>query len=69
MIYVFKTSVKAKKEVEKVNSTLIETLEQSKWNFDLEDCDNILRVDSKLNIVQKTIIVVNSLGFICIELE
>ncbi|MEO5943998.1 MAG: hypothetical protein ABIP30_06460 [Ferruginibacter sp.] len=26
-----------------------------KWNFDLEDCDRILRIDSEENIVLKII--------------
>lgn len=47
MVYVFKTSVKFKKQIKviapKINS--IETIKN--WNFDLEDCDKILRIEAK----------------------
>ena len=30
-----------------------------KWNFDLEDCDKILRIDSEENIVLRIIFLLN----------
>lgn len=42
--------------------------EKECWNFDLEDCDNILRVES-IHINPKAIIsTFQRLGFICEEL-
>lgn len=38
-------------------------LEIAKWNFDLEDCDNILRIDSLSEIAQPTIKILKDNGF------
>jgi len=51
MIFVFKTSVKAKMQVKKLKPHIDKRLPKAKWNFDLEDIDNILRIDSEENIV------------------
>lgn len=46
-VLVFKTSVNENGEVEKLRPALNGMVSQNeKWNFDLEDCDNILRVES-----------------------
>lgn len=50
MILVFKTSVNDKKQIKKLLPLLNKFLVNSKWNFDLEDCDKILRVDSPSDI-------------------
>jgi hypothetical protein len=43
-ILIFKTDVTSKKKVTKVGTLLkaVQTIKQ--WNFDLEDCDKILRI-------------------------
>lgn len=43
-VLVFKTDVTNKRKVSKVSAllTLFPSIQQ--WNFDLEDCDNILRI-------------------------
>ena len=69
MIYVFKTSVKSKNQVKKLTPKINNLLENDKWNFDLEDCDNILRIDSKQNIVSKIIDLLKSQNINCEELE
>ncbi len=69
MIYVFKTSVKTKMQVKKLKLHIDEKLPNAKWNFDLEDCDKILRIDSKENIVLKTIDLLNAHKYSCEELE
>lgn len=66
MIYVFKTSVDTQAKFESASVLLNELLPNSMWNFDLEDCDNILRVDSELNVA--TLLQDNPV-FDCIELE
>ena len=50
MIYVFKTSVDNQTKFESASALLNQLLPESQWNFDLEDCDNILRIDSELNV-------------------
>ncbi len=66
MIYVFKTSVDSQSKFESASILLDQLLPQSQWNFDLEDCDNILRVDSELNVAA---LLQNNTIFDCIELE
>lgn len=49
---------------------LKEILNQSeKWNFDLEDCDHILRVEAPLVKAPQIIDSLDKLGFDCVELE
>lgn len=69
MIYVFKTTVKNIMEIERLQSDLDSILPDSKWNFDLEDCDKILRIDSKNNCCQLVIALLHSFNFVCAELE
>ncbi|KRD59228.1 hypothetical protein ASE40_13675 [Flavobacterium sp. Root935] len=66
MIYVFKTSVDSPSKFESASVLLHELLPNTLWNFDLEDCDNILRVDSELDIPN---LILNNGIFECIELE
>ena len=69
MIYIFKTSVKTKLQVKNLKPHINKILPNEKWNFDLEDCDNILRIDSEENIVLKIIDLLNIHKFNCEELE
>jgi len=66
MIYVFKTSVDSKSKLEFATALLSELLPHAVWNFDLEDCDNILRIESEIKISE--INLQNDI-FDCIELE
>jgi hypothetical protein len=45
-ILVFSTSVKEKRQVSKVTTLLTKVPAIAQWNFDLEDCDNILRIEA-----------------------
>jgi len=38
------------------------------WNFDIEDCDNILRVDSQQLTAQQVIDFLNAHKYDCVEL-
>ena len=66
MIYVFKTSVDTKSKLELAATVLQELLPDASWNFDLEDCDNILRIDTEDEINE---MVLKNEVFDCIELE
>lgn len=66
MIYVFKTSVDSPSKLESASALLYELIPETLWNFDLEDCDNILRIDSEQNIVH---LLEKNTVFDCIELE
>jgi len=69
MIYVFKTSVRTKNQVKKLRPHIRKTLPNARWNFDLQDCDKILRMDCDENIVLKTIDLLTVHQFHCEELE
>ncbi|MBK8603962.1 MAG: hypothetical protein IPN87_13160 [Saprospiraceae bacterium] len=47
MVEIFKTNVKKKKRSEKVVSLLSMKYPDLKINFDLEDCDKILRIEGE----------------------
>ncbi|GAA6765772.1 hypothetical protein AAFH68_17100 [Flavobacterium sp. CGRL1] len=46
MVLVYKTSVTDPQIAEKITQSLEKALGAQKVNFDLEDCDNILRIES-----------------------
>jgi len=69
MIYVFKTSVSTRKNAEKLRPYLDKLLKNAKWNFDLDDCDKILRVDTTENITTTLPSLLHGLDFICQELD
>jgi hypothetical protein len=66
MIYVFKTTVDSKSKLEFATALLSELLPHALWNFDLEDCDNILRIESEIEVSER--ILQNDI-FDCIELD
>lgn len=69
-VLVFKTSVTTSRNISKVGPLLDRLMDESeKWNFDLEDCDHILRVEAVS--VQASAIIKNlqHAGFACTELE
>jgi len=69
MIYVFKTVVKTKNQVKKLKPLINQIVPSDKWNFDLEDCDKILRIDCEENIVLKIVDLLNNHKFNCVELQ
>lgn len=69
MIYVFRTSVKTKKDIGKLTPFLNKLCKQAKWNFDLDDCDKILRIDGQTGIAPSVIKLLQDTGFDCEELQ
>ena len=69
MIFVFKTSVKTKMQVKKLKPHIDKILPNEKWNFDLEDSDKILRIDSEENIGLVILDLLNIHNHTCDELE
>ena len=66
-VYVFKTSVK-KMQYEKIELVLNQQKSILKWNFDFDDCDNILRIESDQNISIFICQLLQKFGFECVEL-
>lgn len=66
MVWVFKTTIKNKIQVRKISPILDELiLPQGKWNFDLEDCDKILRIENLKTELDESCVLdkLNDLGF------
>jgi len=68
MIYVFKTSVRYKKDVRQLSPFLNELLQPATWNFDLADCDRILRIEGSGKIAEAVPRLLQGMGFDCTEL-
>ena len=68
-IYVFKTSVINKTQINRLKPKINSIIAISTWNFDLEDCDKILRVESEKNICQRIITILKTYQFECVELD
>jgi hypothetical protein len=69
MIFVFKTSVQTKVQIKKLKPHIDQRLPNAKWNFDLEDIDKILRIDSEENIVLNITDLLTGHSYRCEELE
>ncbi|MXV51910.1 hypothetical protein GS399_13070 [Pedobacter sp. HMF7647] len=67
-VMVFKTNVRKTREVSKVKRLLTMPAIIG-WNFDLDDCDNILRVISGGLSPRKIESILQSAGFFCQELD
>jgi hypothetical protein len=69
MIEVFKTNVEETGQANRIVSILLEHFPGSKINFDLHDCDKILRVEGKSFCAEKIMTLVVENGFSCSALE
>ena len=68
-ILVFKTNVSSKRKVSRLRPLLTSVAAIKQWNFDLEDCDNVLRIETTgLNIRYVETLLQNA-GFDCRELD
>lgn len=69
-VLVFKTSVAGQRDIRQLQHKLNQLVNGSGcWNFDLEDCDNILRVETqglKANSISQLL---ENHGHSCIELH
>lgn len=69
MIAVFKTNVQKKKDAKFLIQELYAYYPLSFINFDLDDCDKILRIDTPDCLPIQIEHIINEHGFICKELE
>ena len=68
-VLVFKTSVEKNREVNMLSPLLDQLINPSgRWNFDLEDCDNILRVETRVVAPGLVISTLKKRGYLCEEL-
>ena len=68
-VLVFKTSVTQQEQVSKVSALLTSIPHIKRWNFDLDDCDRILRVITDRVLPRHVETVLQTAGFNCQELE
>jgi hypothetical protein len=69
VVEVFKTDVRKNDQAKSLVSLLELHFPGSKINFDLDDCDKILRVEGISFITEKIIVLVKQSGFDCAVLE
>jgi len=69
MVEVFKTNVHRIHQANKVVALLREHFPNGRINFDLEDCDKILRVEAADVCADTVVALVTKTGFVCDLLE
>lgn len=69
MVEVFKTNVQKKTESKMLHRILSEAFPMVKINFDLSDCDRVLRVEGEQMETPGIIMLVKKHGFTCEILE
>jgi hypothetical protein len=65
MVEVFKTNVRSTRKANLIIQKLAEEFPNHKINFDLSDCDRILRVQGNDILERKIISIVTSLNYDC----
>ena len=68
-VLVFTTSVSEPEQITEVSPLLTAVKAIEDWNFDLEDCDKILRVVADDISPRFIEVMLQNAGFDCIELE
>jgi hypothetical protein len=68
-VLVFRTNVSNKRKVSKVSALLTSIPSIRQWNFDLEDCDKVLRIESTGLNTQYVELLLQNAGFVCRELD
>lgn len=64
-IEVFKTNVNDSLQANDIIKSLVKALPYCKINFDLQDCDKILRIEGIYINIDIVMDIVNSRGYIC----
>lgn len=63
-LLIFQTNIKSKKKVKSLKPILNKHADILKWSIDLEDIDNVLRIEATTNIKESNIIdIVRMHGF------
>lgn len=69
MVEVFKTNVQQQRQATWLLGLLTRQFPSYRINFDLDDCDRILRVEGREVMPGKVIEVLNANGYQCLVLE
>lgn len=65
MLEIFKTNVQEESDAKKLVQILKGVIPNAIINFDLNDCDKVLRVEAELVSTDEVITIINSSGFSC----
>jgi len=65
MVEVFKTNVRSIRDAKRVTQKLCEQFPEHRINFDLSDCDRILRIQGQCIPEEKIIDIVTGLDYRC----
>jgi hypothetical protein len=68
IISVYKTNI-SPQDVNRLKEVLDNFTKISKWNIDIEDWENILRIESQFSIEKQIINMLNNINIVCIELH
>lgn len=69
MVEVFKTNVTNKSAAKDITADLYRLFPKGRINFDLEDCDKILRVETEELIPEEVTGILQCRGYLCEVLE
>lgn len=69
MVEVFKTNVNKVSQADKLINLLRQQFPGNKINFDMHDCDKVLRIEGHTFAATRIITIVNENGFACSILE
>lgn len=69
MIEVFKTNVQEFSEAQQLVALLRTHFPGSRINFDLDDCDKVLRVEGNNLRIEKVMTLITEKGFLCKVLD
>ncbi|WP_214070486.1 hypothetical protein [Mucilaginibacter sp. dw_454] len=65
IVEVFKTNVNEIEMSEQLIRQVLDHFPHSRVNFDMEDCDRILRVEATIVIPEKIIEIIEANGYLC----
>ena len=65
MVEVFQTDVKQVQQADSLINELLQHFPDSKINFDLDDCDKILRIEGLNFLADKVMMLLKEHGFNC----
>ena len=68
-VLIFKTNVSNKRKVSEVSTLLTSVPSIKQWNFDLEDCDKVLRIESTGLNTRYVESLLQNAGFDCREMD
>ncbi len=68
-VLIFSTNVSEPQQINRLQPLLTAVPTIKDWNFDLEDCDNILRIEHEHLEIDHLVSSLNKAGIICEELN